>query len=80
MIRAVIFDFGGVFTSSPFEAFNRYERERGLPDNLIRRINSTNHLENAWAKFERAEVDLDGFETVSPRKPRRSASIFRDAM
>jgi putative hydrolase of the HAD superfamily len=64
MIRAVIFDFGGVFTSSPFEAFNRYERERGFPDNLIRKINSTNHLENAWAKFERAEVDLDGFDKL----------------
>jgi putative hydrolase of the HAD superfamily len=62
MVEAVIFDFGGVFTSSPFEAFNRYERERGLPQNLIRRINSTNHLENAWARFERAELDLDGFD------------------
>lgn len=62
MIRAVVFDFGGVFTSSPFEAFNRYERERGFPDNLIRKINSTNHLENAWARFERAELDLDGFD------------------
>ncbi len=64
MIKAVVFDFGGVFTSSPFEAFNRYERERGFPDNLIRKINSTNHLENAWAKFERAEVDLDGFDKL----------------
>src|SRR5437868_3954920 len=64
MIAAVIFDFGGVFTSSPFEAFNRYERDRGFPENLIRRINSTNHLENAWARFERAEVDLDGFDTA----------------
>jgi putative hydrolase of the HAD superfamily len=62
MIHAVIFDFGGVFTSSPFEAFNRYERERGFPDNLIRKINSTNHLENAWARFERAELDFDGFD------------------
>ena len=64
MIAAVIFDFGGVFTSSPFEAFNRYERERGFPENLIRRINSTNHLENAWARFERSEVDLNGFDTA----------------
>ncbi len=62
MIKAVIFDFGGVFTSSPFEAFNRYERERGFPHDLIRKINSTNHLENAWARFERAELDLDGFD------------------
>ena len=64
MIEAVIWDFGGVFTSSPFEAFARYERERGLPPDIIRRINGANHLENAWAKFERAELDLDGFDTA----------------
>ncbi|MBV9990947.1 MAG: HAD-IA family hydrolase [Alphaproteobacteria bacterium] len=62
MIRAVIFDFGGVFTSSPFEAFERYERARGLPVGLIRKVNSTNHETNAWALFERAEIDIDGFD------------------
>jgi len=62
MIEAVIFDFGGVFTSSPFEAFARYERENGLPVDLIRKINSQNHLTNAWARFERAELDLDSFD------------------
>jgi len=62
MFEAVIWDFGGVFTSSPFEAFARYERERGLPEGLIRRINGTNHLDNAWARFERAETDLDAFD------------------
>ena len=64
MIKAVIFDFGGVFTSSPFEAFARYERGRGFPEGLIRKINSANHLENAWARFERAELDLDGFDAA----------------
>jgi putative hydrolase of the HAD superfamily len=64
LIEAVIWDFGGVFTTSPFDAFTRYERERGLPENLIRRINSTNHLENAWARFERSELDLDGFDVA----------------
>jgi putative hydrolase of the HAD superfamily len=62
MIRAVIFDFGGVFTSSPLEAFARYERGRGLPVGLIGRINSTNHQTNAWALFERAEIDIDAFD------------------
>jgi putative hydrolase of the HAD superfamily len=62
MIEAVIWDFGGVFTSSPFEAFARYEREKGLPENIIRQINGANHLENAWARFERAELDLPGFD------------------
>lgn len=62
MIEAVIWDFGGVFTTSPFEAFARYERENDLPVDLIRRINSQNHLTNAWARFERAELDLESFD------------------
>ncbi|WP_187437434.1 HAD-IA family hydrolase [Bradyrhizobium rifense] len=63
-IEAVIFDFGGVLTSSPFEAFSRFETERGLPVDIIRRTNAANHLENAWAKFERAEVDVDTFDDL----------------
>jgi putative hydrolase of the HAD superfamily len=63
-IEAVIFDFGGVLTSSPFEAFTRFETERGLPIDIIRRTNAANHLENAWAKFERAEVDIDTFDRL----------------
>lgn len=63
-IEAVIFDFGGVLTSSPFEAFARFETERGLPIDIIRRTNAANHLENAWAKFERAEVDIDAFDQL----------------
>lgn len=64
MIEAVIWDFGGVITTSPFEAFNRYERERGLPADFIRGINARNHHENAWARFERAEIDLDAFDAL----------------
>lgn len=61
MIEAVLFDFGGVVTTSPFEAFARYERSKGLPEGLIRSINSTNSDDNAWAKLERSDVDTDGF-------------------
>ena len=60
-VRAVIFDFGGVLSTSPFEAFTRYERDNGLPEGLIRRLNATNPDANAWAKLERSEVDLNGF-------------------
>lgn len=60
-IRAVIFDFGGVILTSPFDAFARYEAERGLPAGFIRQLNATNPDRNAWAKLERSEVDLDGF-------------------
>lgn len=63
MRDTVIFDFGGVVTSSPFEAFNRLERERGLPHDLIRRINASNPDDNAWALFERAEIDATGFDS-----------------
>ena len=63
-IEAVIFDFGGVLTSSPFEAFARYETERGLPVDIIRRTNAANHLENAWARFERGEVDIETFDEL----------------
>lgn len=63
-IEAVIFDFGGVLTSSPFEAFARFETERGLPIDIVRRTNAANHLENAWARFERAEVDIETFDKL----------------
>lgn len=63
-IEAVIWDFGGVFTSSPFEAFNRFEAERGLPKDLIRTINATNPNTNAWALFERNEIDTKGFDVM----------------
>lgn len=63
-IEAVIWDFGGVFTSSPFEAFNRLEEERGLPKDLVRRVNSMNPDTNAWALFERNEIDAAGFDAM----------------
>lgn len=58
----VIWDFGGVITSSPFEAFNRLEAEKDVPQNSVRKINSINPDDNAWAKFERAELDAAGFD------------------
>ena len=63
-LRAVIWDFGGVFTTSPFEAFNRYEAARSLPHNLIRTINAANPHTNAWAKFERSEISASEFDTL----------------
>ena len=62
--EAVIFDFGGVITTSPFEAFNVLEDERGLPTDFIRSVNATNPHDNAWAKFERAEIDARTFDVL----------------
>lgn len=62
--KAVIFDFGGVITASPFEAFNRLEEERGLPADFIRSVNAANPHTNAWAQFERAEIDARRFDVL----------------
>jgi putative hydrolase of the HAD superfamily len=62
--RGVLWDFGGVLSSSPFEAFARYEDEQGLPHGFIRTVNATNHHTNAWARFERSELDLAGFDAA----------------
>ena len=64
MIKAVFWDFGGVITSSPFESFNRFEKENDLPKDFLRSVNSTNHDFNAWAKLERNEVNLEQFDEL----------------
>ena len=62
--KAVIWDFGGVITSSPFEAFNKFELDNNLPKDIIRTINSENPDDNAWAKFERNDIDINEFDTL----------------
>ena len=64
MLEAVIWDFGGVLTTSPFEAFARFEGERGLPADIVRRTNANNPWENAWAQFERGKIDLETFDRL----------------
>lgn len=61
-IDAVFWDFGGVITTSPFVAFRRYEDERGLPTDFIRTVNATDPDNNAWARIERRQIDLDEFD------------------
>ncbi len=68
---AVLWDFGGVILSSPFEAFNRYESEAGLPKDFIRGLNARNPDTNAWAKMERSEVSLDGFVALFEEEARQ---------
>ncbi|MBS0532226.1 MAG: HAD-IA family hydrolase [Proteobacteria bacterium] len=77
MIEAVIWDFGGVVTTSPFEAFMRYEAAHGLPADIIRRTNAENHLENAWAKFERAEIDAATFDELFAAESRALGAEVR---
>ena len=64
MIEAILWDFGGVFTTSPFEAFARFERAQGLPRDFIRSINAANPNDNAWARFESSAIDVDQFDAA----------------
>ena len=63
-VTAVVFDLGGVLTESPMTAFAAYEEEAGLPAGLIRQLNSTDPDTNAWARFERNELDVAGFSAA----------------
>ena len=63
-IKAVLWDFGGVVTTSPFEAFNRFEAENKLPRDVIRSINATNPLNNAWARLESNRISVEEFDTA----------------
>jgi putative hydrolase of the HAD superfamily len=79
MIKAVIFDFGGVILSSPFEAFTRYERDNGLPDGFLRRLNATSPDTNAWAQLERGQVDLAGFAELYEAEAREAGQTIDGA-
>ena len=69
--KAIIWDFGGVITSSPFEAFNNFENQNNLPLDIIRTINSENPDSNAWAKFERNDISKDEFDKLFGKEAKR---------
>ncbi len=58
---AILFDMGGVLTTSPFENFAAYETRAGLPTDFIRLVNSTHPDTNAWSRLERGGLDEAGF-------------------
>lgn len=68
MFKAVLWDFGGVITTSPFEAFNRFESENDLPVDFIRSINATDPETNAWAQLESSEITTEEFDEKFARE------------
>jgi putative hydrolase of the HAD superfamily len=78
-IEAVIWDFGGVFTTSPFEAFRRFEARRGLPLDFIRQVNAVDPDTNAWALFERNEIDAAAFDEMFLEEAARLGHAVRGA-
>ena len=78
-VEAVIFDFGGVISSSPFEAFARFEAARGLPKDFLRTVNATNAHDNAWARLDRSELDVAGFDAACTAESRALGHEVRGA-
>ena len=76
MIKAALFDFGGVILSSPFDAFARYETDQGLPEGFIRGLNATNPDTNAWARLERSEVDFDEFCVLFEKEASEAGGVI----
>lgn len=76
---AVIWDFGGVITSSPFDAFNAHEAAHSLPRGTIRTINARNPDSNAWAQLERNEIDSAGFDTLFAAEAAAAGHVIRGA-
>ena len=61
---SIFWDFGGVITSSPFEAFKKFEIENDLPENFLRKVNSTNPQSNAWALLEQSKINQMEFDKL----------------
>ena len=78
-IKAVLWDFGGVILSSPFEAFREYERERGLPSDFIRTVNTNDPDANAWARLERSELSHEEFDAAFAEESARLGHEVRGA-
>jgi len=64
MIKAILWDFGGVITASPFEAFNQFEEVNGIPRDFIRGVNAVNPTTNAWARFESSRISIETFDRL----------------
>lgn len=79
MIKAVLWDFGGVLTTSPFEAFNRFEAARGIPRDFIRTINASNGDSNAWAQFESSQIGLEEFDSAFAQEAEAAGHPIRGA-
>jgi putative hydrolase of the HAD superfamily len=77
MLTAVLWDFGGVLTTSPFEAFNRFEAENRLPRDIIRTINSTNPHTNAWAQLESSQISVEEFDDIFAGEAREHGHNIR---
>lgn len=61
-LKAVLFDFGGVFTDSPFHAFTSYAQKVGATDEQVTQIVFGGYSvdsDHPWHRVERGEITLE---------------------
>ena len=58
-IEAVIFDIGGVLTTSPVQSIRTYETRAGLTSGALRSLLASH--EGAWSRFEKSELSPHAF-------------------
>lgn len=75
--KAVIFDFGGVFTTSPVENFAVYEKKQGLPDRFIGGVIRARLHDGAFARFERGEIGMEEFDALFAEETRAAGHEIR---
>jgi FMN phosphatase YigB (HAD superfamily) len=80
MIRAVIFDLGGVVLESPFVAFHSLEEKHGLERGTIATAIKVGGEQGALACLERGEINADQFYAQFEREigEQRSSLGARD--
>ena len=62
MIKAILFDFGGVYFDSPFSIIETVAEELNLSSKLLKSIIFGSYHEDGdhpWHKLERGEIDLE---------------------
>lgn len=79
VFKAILWDFGGVLTTSPFDSFNDFEREKKIPLDFIRGVNAVNHQDNAWAQLESSLIDAETFDELFFAESRALGHAIRGA-
>ncbi len=63
MIRAVLFDLGGVVLESPMDFIARFERKHGLPEHAVSQLigDYARRSDGLWHRLERGEIGIQQF-------------------
>ena len=61
-IKAIMFDYGGVYIDSPFKVISEIANDMGVPDDLLKQITFGDFYvdgDHPWHRLERGEITLE---------------------